>query len=166
MTAEKISLTASPIRDQLEELHRKFANIGEGALAGHIRELAEANPNWFGICIVTTNGGIYEVGDSRQEFTVQSISKPFVYGLALEDHGRTEVLKKVGVEPTSDALNSISLDPETGTPRNPMSQLDVQDKARKLTRELLSERQLERLVDSVTNLEKINDTSIIGAALP
>lgn len=53
-----------------------------------------------------------------------------------------------------------------GTPRNPMSQLDVQDKARKLTRELLSERQLERLVDSVTNLEKINDTSIIGAALP
>ncbi|HEU5463302.1 MAG TPA: MmgE/PrpD family protein, partial [Candidatus Binatia bacterium] len=53
-----------------------------------------------------------------------------------------------------------------GTPRNPMSQLDVQDKARKLTREMLSERQLERLVDSVTNLEKINDTSIIGAALP
>ena len=53
-----------------------------------------------------------------------------------------------------------------GTPRNPMSQLDVQDKARKLTRELLSELQLDRLVDSVTNLEKINDTSIIGAAMP
>ena len=53
-----------------------------------------------------------------------------------------------------------------GAPRNPMSQLDVQNKARKLTRELLSERQLERLVDSVMNLEKINDTSIIGASLP
>ncbi|MEP6669840.1 MAG: glutaminase A [Chthoniobacter sp.] len=120
MTAEKTSLTSSPISDQLEELHRTFSSIGEGAVATYIPELAKANPNWFGICIVTTNGGIYEAGDSRQEFTIQSISKPFVYGLALEDHGRSEVLKKVGVEPTGDAFNSISLDPVTGTPRNPM----------------------------------------------
>lgn len=120
MTAEKISLTPSPIRDQLEELHREFSGITDGAIARHITELARANPNWFGICIVTTNGGVYEVGDSRQEFTIQSISKPFVYGLALEDHGRAEVLKKVGIEPTGDASNTISLDPSTGCPRNPM----------------------------------------------
>ena len=120
MTAEKTSLTSSPISDQLEELHRKFSSVTDGAVATYIPELAKANPDWFGICIVTTNGGIYEAGDSRQEFTIQSISKPFVYGLALEDHGRSEVLKKVGVEPTGDAFNSISLDPVTGTPRNPM----------------------------------------------
>lgn len=120
MTAEKSSLTSSPISDQLEELHRKFSSITDGAVATYIPELAKANPDWFGICIVTTNGGIYEAGDSRQEFTIQSISKPFVYGLALEDHGRSEVLKKVGVEPTGDAFNSISLDPVSGTPRNPM----------------------------------------------
>jgi 2-methylcitrate dehydratase PrpD len=52
-----------------------------------------------------------------------------------------------------------------GTPRNPMSQLDVQGKARKLTRALLSERQLVWLVDSVNNLEKITDVSSIGALL-
>ena len=120
MTAEKTSLTPSPIRDQLEELHRQFSSVTDGAIARHITELAQANPDWFGICIVTTNGGVYEVGDSRQEFTIQSISKPFVYGLALEDHGRAEVLKKVGVEPTGDAFNTISLDPNTGCPRNPM----------------------------------------------
>jgi glutaminase len=120
MTADNTSLTSSPISDQLEELHRKFSSITDGTVASHIEELARANPEWFGICIVTTNGGIYEAGDSRQEFTIQSISKPFVYGLALEDHGRAEVLKKVGVEPTGDAFNSISLDPETGCPRNPM----------------------------------------------
>jgi len=110
----------SPIREQLKELHREILTVGEGAVATYIPELAKANPDWFGICIVTTNGGVYEVGDSRQEFTIQSISKPFVYGLALEDHGRAEVLKKVGVEPTGDAFNSISLDPTTGCPRNPM----------------------------------------------
>ena len=120
MTTHKASLASSPISDQLEELHRKYSCITEGTVAKYIPELAKANPEWFGICIVTTNGGIYEVGDSRQEFTMQSISKPFVYGLALEDHGRAEVLKKVGVEPTGDASNSISLDPATGCPRNPM----------------------------------------------
>ena len=72
------------------------------------------------ICLVTTNGRFTKSGDSRQPFTIQSISKPFVYGLALEDHGRAAVLDKVGVEPTGDAFNSISLEPGTGRPRNPM----------------------------------------------
>ncbi len=119
MTSEPIS-TSSPIRDQLAELHREFSQIHEGEVATYIPELGKADPNWFGICVVTTNGGVYEVGDSRQPFTIQSLSKPFVYGLALEDHGRAEVLAKVGVEPTGDAFNSISLDPITGCPRNPM----------------------------------------------
>jgi len=119
MTNDPIS-NFSPIHDQLEALHREYSQIHEGEVATYIPELGKANPDWFGICVVTTTGGIYEVGDSRQEFTIQSLSKPFVYGLALEDHGRTEVLSKVGVEPTGDAFNSISLDPVTGCPRNPM----------------------------------------------
>lgn len=89
-------------------------------MANYIPELAKANPDWFGICLVTTTGAVYEVGDSQQPFTIQSISKPFVYGQALEDNGRNEVLKKVGVEPTGDLFNSISLEPDTGRPRNPM----------------------------------------------
>jgi glutaminase len=66
------------------------------------------------------DGQVYEVGDSRQTFTIQSISKPVTYGLALEDRGYDAVLAKVGVEPSGDAFNSISLDPETGCPLNPM----------------------------------------------
>ena len=61
-----------------------------------------------------------EVGDCLQAFTIQSISKPFVYGLALEDHGRDHVLKKVGVEPTGDAFNSIEFDERSNRPFNPM----------------------------------------------
>ena len=110
----------SPISAHLRELHRELSTNTDGAVATYIPELAKANPDWFGICVVTTNGGVYEAGDSRQTFTIQSISKPFVYGLALEDQGREAVLAKVGVEPTGDAFNSISLDPETGRPRNPM----------------------------------------------
>lgn len=110
----------SPISNFLEELYQKCGAEASGAVATYIPELAKANPNWFGISIVTANGSVYEVGDTRQEFTIQSISKPFVYGLALEDNGREATLEKVGVEPTGDAFNSISLDPGTGRPRNPM----------------------------------------------
>ena len=41
-----------------------------------------------------TDGRVYETGDTRQQFSIQSISKPFLYGIALEDCGREEVLAK------------------------------------------------------------------------
>jgi glutaminase len=110
----------SPILDYLQEVHSRYAGLREGDVATYIPELAKASPDWFSICLVTTGGHVYEVGDSRQPFTIQSISKPFVYGLALEDNTRAEVLKKIGVEPTGDAFNAISLEAGTGRPRNPM----------------------------------------------
>ena len=85
---------ACPIGAYLERLHRKHARETSGEVATYIPELAKANPDWFGICVATTDGKIYEVGDTRQSFTIQSISKPFVYGLALEDVGRDEVLRE------------------------------------------------------------------------
>lgn len=110
----------SPVLQTLQRLHRELSQLHDGNVATYIPELAKANPDWFGICLVTTNGSVYEVGDTAQPFTIQSISKPFVYGMALEDCSRDAVLQKVGVEPTGDAFNSISLEPGTGRPRNPM----------------------------------------------
>jgi glutaminase len=111
---------SSPIKDYIAGLHAKYAELDDGQVATYIPELAKANPRWFGICVATTDGHVYEVGDTSQPFTIQSISKPIAYGLALEDQGRAAVLKRVGVEPTGDAFNSISLEPGTGRPLNPM----------------------------------------------
>jgi len=110
----------SPIQSYIERLHARHASNGGGEVANYIPELTKADPGWFGICVATVDGRVYEVGDSRQPFTIQSISKPLTYGLALEDRGRAAVLSKIGVEPTGDAFNSISLAPETGCPLNPM----------------------------------------------
>jgi glutaminase len=60
------------------------------------------------------------VGDADALFTIQSISKPLVYGLALEDHGTAGVLRRVGVEPTGEAFNSIVMDEANNRPFNPM----------------------------------------------
>jgi glutaminase len=111
---------ASPILNYPENLHRKYARVQAGTVASYIPELVTANPDWFGINIATIDVHVYEVGDTRQPFTFQSISKPLVYGLALEDRGQDAVLNTIGVEPTGDAFNSIGLAPETGCPLNPM----------------------------------------------
>jgi glutaminase len=110
----------SPIQSYLEDLHMQLAGMQGGQVASYIPELTKADPNWFGICLVTLDGKAYCVGDSGQSFTIQSISKPFVYATALADRGRELVASRVGVEPSGDAFNSISLDPQTGAPLNPM----------------------------------------------
>lgn len=109
-----------PLQAYLAGLHRKHAACSDGVVASYIPELTKADPSWFGIALATVDGHVYEVGDTRQAFTIQSISKPFVYGLALADVGRERVLSKVGVEPSGDAFNSISLYQDSGRPFNPM----------------------------------------------
>ncbi|WP_165314298.1 glutaminase A [Agromyces protaetiae] len=110
----------SPVVALLRRILDENSGLDEGSVATYIPELAKADPSRFGICLVTADGAVYEVGDTRSEFTIQSISKPFAYALALDELGPDEVLARVGVEPTGDAFNEISLDPGTGMPSNPM----------------------------------------------
>jgi glutaminase len=109
-----------PVLTFLRRLHDRNATLRDGAVATYIPELATADPDTFGICVVTVDGAVYEVGDSRAPFTIQSMSKPLTYGLTLDDLGEREVRTRIGVEPTGDAFNAITLSPATGTPLNPM----------------------------------------------
>ncbi len=104
----------------LAALHADLAGIGEGRVASYIPELAKADPTWFGIAMATTEGRVYGVGDADLPFTIQSVSKPFLYGYALREHGQEAVLKTVGVEPTGEAFNAIVLDEVRNRPFNPM----------------------------------------------
>jgi glutaminase len=113
-------MAATPIDAYLTRLHERWQEDRSGAVADYIPPLALAEPDWFAIALATTDGHCYEVGESRREFTIQSISKPFTYGIALQSHGFDAVDAKVGVEPSGDAFNSISLAPDTGRPLNPM----------------------------------------------
>lgn len=115
-----VPVQPAPLQSVLQDLHLKYQSLRSGTLASYIPELAKMNPDWFSICVATTDGKLYQVGDFEQLFTIQSISKVFVYGLALEDHGRERVLSKVGVEPTGDAFNAIMLDEQSKRPYNPM----------------------------------------------
>ena len=110
----------SPVDQILKTLHERYASLNEGEVADYIPELSKVDPSLFGICIATRDGHLYEVGHTRHKFTIQSISKALSYGLALEDRGEEHVLSRIGVEPSGDAFNAISLKPGTGAPFNPM----------------------------------------------
>ena len=111
--------TQPPLQQFLARCHAQFKEDQSGAVADYIPELQTANPAHFGIALVTIDGYVYEVGDSAVPFTIQSVSKAFVFALALEMVGEERVAAAIGVEPSGEAFNSIRLTNDN-RPFNPM----------------------------------------------
>lgn len=105
----------------LESLHKTHSSCLDGRPATYIPELAKADTNDFAIVVATVKGEVFAVGNHEKLFSMQSTSKPFVYGMVLQEMGRMFVMSKVGVEPTGEAFNSIvELEKNTHRPYNPM----------------------------------------------
>ena len=98
-----------PLLRFLTDCHAEFSAETGGAVADYIPELSKADPDHFGISLATIDGHVYEVGDTGIPFTIQSISKAFVFALALDTLGAARVESAIGVEPSGDAFNSIRL---------------------------------------------------------
>src|SRR5436305_5244787 len=108
-----------PLLRFLSACHDQFSADTGGAVADYIPELGKADPAHFGISLATLDGHVYEVGDTKVPFTIQSMSKPFVFALALDTLGAARVESVIGVEPSGDPFNSIRLNAENH-PFNPM----------------------------------------------
>ncbi len=108
-----------PVTEALTEVLGRVEQIRSGAVADYIPELASADPERFAIYATSVGGRAYGAGSGADTFTIQSISKPFVYALALDDRGFDRVHRHVGFEPSGEPFNAISLD-HSGRPANPM----------------------------------------------
>jgi glutaminase len=108
-----------PLLRFLNACHADFLTETSGAVADYIPELGKADAAHFGISLATLDGHVYEVGDTQIPFTIQSMSKPFVFALALDTLGAARVESAIGVEPSGDPFNSIRLNAENH-PFNPM----------------------------------------------
>lgn len=100
-------LTAENINRVLNEAHARFKDNKDGKNADYIKALDDVDPDLFGITIVTVDGDIYEVGDYKSEFSIQSISKVFTVAKAMQQHGAKAVQEKIGASATGLAFNSI-----------------------------------------------------------
>ncbi|KAK3654043.1 hypothetical protein LTR56_003479 [Elasticomyces elasticus] len=110
----------SPIPDYLQSVVENVRSNDGGAPASYIDVLAKADTSKLAVALAMVDGHIYSAGDDKIEFSIQSISKAFVYAIAIEDAGLPAVLKKIGMEPSGDAFNHLSLQKGTNRPFNPM----------------------------------------------
>jgi glutaminase len=115
-----VSAAADAVTDVLRELRSRFMGERVGELIDYIPQLALADPDAFGLALISMDGHRYSTGEADAPFTMQSVSKPFVYALALSVLGLDEVCRWVNAEPSGEAFNAISLERATGRPANAM----------------------------------------------
>jgi len=108
-------------RARIETAYERYRGVRDGAVASYIPALASVRPDLFGVSVVAANGNVHSVGDASWPFTIQSISKAFVFALVLEAIGADEARRRLGVNSTGLPFNSvmaIELNPQRRT--NPM----------------------------------------------
>lgn len=121
MADESPETSGSAMAAAVQAAHGRYADLASGEVATYIPELAKADPGLFGVAVCDLEGGLHTAGDTDHLFTIQSISKPFVYAHVLANRGLDAVMSRIDVEPTGDAFNSIiRLESATNRPHNPM----------------------------------------------
>jgi len=123
--AQEVSTGTLPGWDRVEEIlrdaHSRYAGERAGSVADYIPVLAEVDPELFGLAVIEVGGGLHDAGDALHPFSIQSISKMFVYALAIQEHGHERVREGVGVNNTGLPFNSVmALELNDGHPMNPM----------------------------------------------
>jgi glutaminase len=109
------------VHSLVEKAHAFFAANREGEVSGVYPALKKIEPDLFGICIVGTRGEIYHAGDWEREFSIMSVSKPFVFALVAEQIGAETIREKVGVNATGLPFNSLAaVEGASGGRTNPM----------------------------------------------
>ena len=95
------------VRQLLADAHERYRHDDDGEVATYIPALAEASPDLFGAAIVGAAGNEVEVGDSRHPFSIQSVSKPFVFALVCEALGADVARERIGVNSTGLPFDSV-----------------------------------------------------------
>ena len=95
------------VRDLVSQGHARYRSVDEGENADYIPALAAVPPSLFGICVAGTRGELYAVGDSDYPFSIQSVSKPFMFALVCQAIGEAEARAKLGVNSTGLPFNSV-----------------------------------------------------------
>jgi glutaminase len=98
---------SDPYREAVAQAYRAHKELAEGKNADYIPALAKVDPALYGVVLVTVKGAVYEIGNARNEFSIQSVSKPFTLAWALESPGLEAVQKRIGVNATGQKFNSI-----------------------------------------------------------
>ncbi len=113
--------SADEVHRSVEGAYARFRGITAGRNADYIPVLAEVPSDLFAVSVVTTCGTLCQAGDYDRPFTIQSVSKPFVFALICQAIGEDEARAKLGVNSTGLPFNSVIAIERTGDgATNPM----------------------------------------------
>lgn len=114
--------TAGAVDDALAWSYERYRGDTSGQVADYIPALAEADPRLFGLSVADVHGSVHEAGDAGHPFSIQSISKAFVFALVDQALGHDTVRRRVGVNNTGLPFNSIlAIELHDGSPMNSMT---------------------------------------------
>lgn len=99
--------TEADVYEAMVAAHALALEVREGEVADYIPALAAADPSALGMAIVGTRGGMFAVGDAEVAFSIQSVSKPFVFALVCDALGPELAREKLGVNSTGLPFNSV-----------------------------------------------------------
>ena len=104
---------------ELERIFEETKETLQGKVADYIPQLSRVDPELYAVALCTIDGQRFSIGDTKEDFCVQSACKPILYCLALEEHGEDYVHRYIGREPSGQVFNELTLSKE-GKPHNPM----------------------------------------------
>src|SRR5699024_10495956 len=105
----------------LGEIHRRYRRLDDGDVADYIPILADADADWFGLRLIEAVGTVHEAVDAHIAFSIQSISKAFVFALVCQARSTELVHERVGVNNTGLPFNSVmAIELNDGKPLNSM----------------------------------------------
>lgn len=99
--------TPKEVEALVRAAYERYKGLDDGKVADYIPALAKVSGKLFGICVVGTNGATFGIGDARHEFSIQSVSKPFVFALISEAIGTEVARSKIGANATGLPFNSV-----------------------------------------------------------
>jgi glutaminase len=114
---------AADVQAAMKAAYAKYKDLGEGKNADYIPALAKVDSKLFGIAVVSVDGTVYEIGDSKHAFAIESAAKPFIVGQVMQEMGTKAVEEKIGVNATGMPFNSIialEMNKETTPAMNPL----------------------------------------------
>lgn len=113
--------TRGEVEAMLEEATLRLRQVCDGQVADYIPALAAVDPELFGASIVTTDGVELVAGDAHHRFSIQSVSKPFVFALVCDALGPDVARDLLGVNATGLPFNSVmAVELNPGRTMNPM----------------------------------------------
>ena len=99
--------SAAEVQALLDAAYERHRSVQEGDVADYIPALARVPADLFGACIVGAEGSTFTVGDAHHTFSIQSVSKPFVFALVVQAIGHEAAREKLGVNATGLPFNSV-----------------------------------------------------------